>query len=395
MKKYEKILNSLKYKSPLPLLYENGYTPETIKAEILADFAPFFKNKKNLKKYAIDFLVSDWINFLRIGIKYPNIHEDIKLVVDSYNKAKLINEHDSLVILAKIMPLHIDGGNKFWSFLNLEVPKLKLELEEFTHTSMKDISDIVEGISKSLYIEQVLINRIIRNKPLSISNVVNNKLGNLIEELATNSAYSHLFITEPEKMKLSDWRNIASHHTYSIKKGFIYCEYGEKEKKKTVILNREQLFEKVEHCMRTTEALSMAHKFYGFDNMDKIQKLIRPTDKEPREEMEFLIFSSGLMSQGFELKNIDYKEREDAILILQDLTNDDPIKRGIHSSQFLLNLWNLTERPLLTVIFKTSNGNDFLTSKCNSEVCELVATGKKKFSYLAQNVEFIRHKNSG
>ena len=80
MKRFDKILEGLKYKSPLPLLYENGYTPETIKKEILSDFAPYFTDQNSLEKFAMTFMVSDWINFMRISIIYPNILNDIKVV---------------------------------------------------------------------------------------------------------------------------------------------------------------------------------------------------------------------------------------------------------------------------------------------------------------------------
>lgn len=395
MKKFDKILEGLKHKSPLPLLYEHGYTPESIKSEILSDFAPYFTDLNSLKKYAINYMIADWINFMRISIVYPNIKDDIKLILDSYNYAKSKNQTETIRVLAELMPLHLESGNKFWSFVNLEVPKSNLELDEFVQTSMKDISDIIEGISKVLYIEQVIINKILRGKIFDISKVIENKLGNLIEELITNSNYPQLFITEPDKLKFSDWRNIAAHHTYSISKGLIICEYGERDKKKIIPINREELFDRVHQCMRTTEILSMAHKFFGFDNMDEIRKVVKPGTKEARDEMGFLIFSSGVMSQGFEIVDINYKDQIEAVMVVKDLTNDDSIKRGIHSSQFLVNLWVFTEKAKLTVKYQTQDGKLFMISKCDGETCELISTKQKEFSYLAEKVDFETIKNGG
>ena len=85
MEKFQKILEGLKDKSPIPLLLENGYTPSTIKAEIIETFKPYFKNHSNLEKYAISCLVSDWINFLRISIKHTGIENNIKTVLDAYS----------------------------------------------------------------------------------------------------------------------------------------------------------------------------------------------------------------------------------------------------------------------------------------------------------------------
>lgn len=392
MKKFDKILEGLKNKSPLPLLFENGYTPETIKSEILNDFARYFTDLKSIEKYALNYMVADWINFVRVGIVYPNIHDDIKLVLDNYNKAKLVNSEKTIQVLTELMPLHVEAGNKFWSFINLEVPKTDLELEEFVQTSMKDISDIIEGISKVFYIEQVAINRVIRGKAFDINKIIENKLGNNIQELIDCSSIKKMFIIEPEKIKLSDWRNISAHLTYSINKGHIILDYGEKENKRSFEVNRNELSDRVQKIMRTTEVLSLAHKFFGFDNMDEVRRTIKHDKAEARDEMGFLIFSSGLMSQGFEVNEIEYLDKDETILILQDLTNGDPVKRGIHASQFLINLWVFTEKPKLSVQYKTQDGELFMISKCDGKTCELVSTKKKEFSYLTEKVEFEKIK---
>jgi len=390
LKKFEKILEGLKYKSPLSLLYENDCTPETIKSEMLNDFRPYFLNEDSLEKYALSYMVADWINFMRVGIVYPAIHNDIKKVLDTYNKAKQTDKERVIQVLSDLMPYHVEAGNKFWSFINLEVPKVDLELYEFVQTLMKDISDVIEGLSKILYIEQVAINRIIRKKSFDIQKIIDNKLGNNINELADCSLNSELFVIGPENLKLSDWRNVSAHLTYSIKNGQIVIEYGEKENKKSFLIGRKELFDRVRKIMRTTETLSLAHKFFCFDNMDLLRDSVQKDDMEVRDESGFLVFSAGLMSQGFEIDYIDYSAKDEAILILKDLTDDDPIKRGIHASQFLVNLWVLTEKPRLVVKYKTHKGQVFMISRCGGETCEQVITKEKSLSYLAEKIEFER-----
>ena len=327
---------------------------------------------------------------MRITIKFPNISNDIMDVVNTYNEAKSLNELETINILTNMMESHLEAGNKFWSFLNLELDKSTLEIEEFTQTSMKDISDIVEGISKSHFIEQVLINRVLRKKPAIINEVINFKLGNLIHELISTSKYPHLFTTKPDNIKLSDWRNIASHHSYSVQGEIITCEYGE-QFKKSFTISRDELFNRIEQCSRTMEVMSMAHKFFGFDNMQAIRARMQPKTKYYRKEPEVMIFTSALASQGFEILKLDFAEKDFALLELIDLTDDDPLKRGIHSSQLLMPLWNLTEKNRLEVRYYMKNKTLFLTSKCTSDICELIASGDKKLSYLAEKVEFTRY----
>lgn len=388
MKKFEKIIDSLKHKSPLTYLYENGYTPEMIKNEIFSSFEPYFIDRKSLEKFAINYMVSDWINYLQICVIYPNIENDIKLVLDRYNEAKSKKPNETIKLMSEMMQFHLETGNKFWSFINLEVSKSELELDEFVQTSMKDISDVIECLSKNFYIEQVGINRILRDKAINLSKLVESKLGNLIEELIVHSTYSKLFKTQPDNLKLSDWRNIAAHHKYSIQKEIIQCEYGVAENKKTLSIDREELFDRLHQCVRTMQVLNMAHKFFAYDNMDEISKVINPTDKDARIEMSFLTFSSALMSQGFEVININYETGDTATLELKDLTQDDPEKRGIHSSQFLVNLWLVTNKAELIVKYHKENGELFMISKCDGNTCDLISSKEKNFSYLAENVVF-------
>jgi hypothetical protein len=388
MKKFQKILEGLKDKSPIPLLLENGYTPLTIKTEIIETFKPYFKNHSNLEKYAIDFLVSDWINFLRISTIHTGIENDIKTVLDAYDQAKEKNYESTIDVLLKMIPFHLESGNKYWSFLNLEVNKKGLEIYEFAQTSMKDISNLIEGISKSVYVENVLINKIRRGKLIDVEKTMSNKLGNLIQDLIDNSDYGSIFIVPKENLKLSDWRNIGAHHTYSIIDDKIRCESGEGIRKVTFDIERNELFERINYCMRTTEILNMVHKIFGFDNLPEISKRIDEDKSNARPEIGFLMFSSALMSQGFEIQNINYNSAN-ASLELFDLTQDDPKDRGIHSSQLLNQLWVLTNSKSLEIKYFRNNGELYLTSSIKSEIFEQIEKDDTKgTSYFAENVNF-------
>lgn len=134
MKPFVEILTALKEKSPLPVLYEAGYTPELIKESIINTFSPYFLDHNSLEKHAINWLVSDWINFIRITIQYPGISSDIENVVRLYNRAKAINQTQTIETICSLMDDHLEAGNRFWSILKLEVPKSNLLLPEFVQT---------------------------------------------------------------------------------------------------------------------------------------------------------------------------------------------------------------------------------------------------------------------
>lgn len=206
---------------------------------------------------------------------------------------------------------------------------------------------------------------------------------------------AQLFKTYPDNIKISDWRNIAAHHDYVFRNGQVVCEYGPVGKRQTISLNREELFEKVKQCTRTLEVLNLAHKFFTFDNLDIISEKQPKMKSDARGEIGFLMFASSITSQGFEIVNIDYEKDKEAVLTVRDLTQEDPIKRGIHSSQFVYPLWVESESKKMTVKYQTNKKMLFLTASINDEVCKKILTGEKKFEYLAEKIELIKNENSG
>lgn len=61
MKGINKIIEAVRSESPLLEFFRAGIKPEEIKEQIISDFDPYFRNKDNLFKYSMTYLVSDWI----------------------------------------------------------------------------------------------------------------------------------------------------------------------------------------------------------------------------------------------------------------------------------------------------------------------------------------------
>jgi hypothetical protein len=45
--------------------------------------------------------------------------------------SEIANYSQTMDVLSRMLPIHLESGNKFWSFLNLEVDKKDLEIHEF------------------------------------------------------------------------------------------------------------------------------------------------------------------------------------------------------------------------------------------------------------------------
>ena len=390
MKNTDKLVEFLRSNNAFKQLYNKGVTPDEIKDRIVSTLQPFFYNRNNLEKNAINMIVPDFINLNRLRGKYSGIDEDIKIVLSTYYDAISINSDLLHETIFELMPELIETGNKFWTFVHLERDKSKLEIFEFVKESFENIGDIIEGIMKIQIIENIAVNRILRKKPFDISKIKSTKLGILLEELIQTSNYPHLFKTQPDEIKFSDWRNIAAHKSYKIQSDLVLCRYGVSPNEKLITLSRPELFDRVNQIVRSLEVLNLSHKFFGFDNIDKFRPRQNTNHIEPsgRDEMWLLFFLSGICSQGFEVLKFDYEPNGKALMIVKDLTEQDPKMRGVHTSQFIYPIWLRTCAKDISIVYKLRNGNLYLRSSSNNKVCEEIYKELKPFEHLAEKVNF-------
>lgn len=390
MNNTKKLIDTLRSRNIFEGYYKSGETIEVVENRIINTLRPFFHNYHNLKEYAINFLVSDYVNLIRIQSAYPSIECDIKQVLDTYATALKTDSKTLYNAFKQLTPNNIETGNRFWTFINLENDKSSLELYEFTKEVFDNIDDVIEGLMKYYIIENVIVNRIVRGKCFNIHKLKSQKMGVMVDELISHSSYAHLFRTEPEFLKLSMWRNVAAHHSYNIVNGEIICEYMMKNQKKYLAFSRADLYNRLCQIVRTMEVLNISHKFFGFDNIEHLA--IQPHEYEGnskgRDEIWLLFFVTRLNSLGFDVVQFDFETNGEAFLLVRDLTDMDPHIRGLHSSQFIYQIWYFTDSKHITVEYRQKNNDPYIISSSTSDVCQAISSGQKEFTYLAEKVKF-------
>jgi len=104
--------------------------------------------------------------------------------------------------------------------------------------------------------------------------------------------------------------------------------------------------------------------------LNDVQLQVSKIDKSSiniREEAKLLDFYSSIGSQGFKIIDLEVCE-DNSILKLQDMQSySDFSKRGIHTSQFLYNLWIYSNSSRLVIEYHLPNGEKFLASEISSD----------------------------
>lgn len=389
----EAFIKEFRESSPFEELYRNGFEAKDLKRLIINTLDPYFQDKDSLEKYSTETLIAGWINFVKFKEDEWAL-ENFKYCLELFNESKK-QSNDVYTIILSWMPSINDSLTKFWSFKKLASDLDELAPEEHLEESLKIIGQVLEGIIKNYLKLLVHLNRELRGKETSKEIIDNLKLGSLVNELKTTSKFPELLSPPPWGLALNQWRNIAYHHNAKIIEETIICSYGEAPNIKEIHLTRNELTTLVKRICSIYNAFKNSEFIFVFDNLAEYQNHFKSTstaDFTLRKEVLLIELFSGINSQGFII--IDYNHTENnASLVLQDLTAKDSTRRSIHSSQFLYQLWMYSGADNVSIEYRLNNGQPFLLSNTNKEVCEKISNNTENISYLAEKVEFRRLQN--
>lgn len=382
-------INDFYENSPFEMLYENGISPDDLKNSIINTYRPYFNNQERLNEYAIDWLVSGWVNFSKLKQNEWCLN-NFEKCLSMFNAAKNANESECLEAVAEWVPELHKAVTKFWSFKNLSMDLEDLELLDFSEESFKIIGQFLEGIIKSYLRLIVHLGRLARGKPSNRADIIKLDLGGLVDELISTTNFPELFQPLPWNIRINQWRNIAYHHNSEVKGDTIYCWYGKEPNISHLSLTREDLSLLLRCIVNIYNTIKNAEIVFIFDNLIEYQEACQRIgigDLPIRSEVTQLELFSGISSQGY--KVVDFSFSSDASkLILNDLIDGDVKKRAIHSSQFLYQLWLHTKSINVVVEYREYGGSTYLISSTTDSVCEQICEGVEDIGYMASKVKF-------
>lgn len=391
-KRYSKIISSIKEHTSLIEAFKAGMTPDEVKNDVINAFSPYFENQGVLEKQAIQILVPELIEFANI-LKDGFSIKLFEFALRAHHSAKRQNRELCFVSYLDWIPSKREALSKYWSQHHLAIDKVGLELEEFTHECLRNIGSVTEGSIKPYSNELLQQVRIFQGIPMAFDEIDSMDLGKVIDELIKFSSPSSFFVFE--NVRLNQWRNIAQHLSVIFKDGLIVCTYGRPENKKEITLSKEALYTVTQKVFMTLRCLKLASTIFGVDNLDEMHSmgLISNGQIKIRPEAEILNLVSAIASQGFEVIDVQF-DRNNAKLIVQDLTSMDPGIRRIHASQFVEMLWSHTNSPLVTVDYLELDGTPNLRAIATSELFERAYKDVEPIKFLAAKIEMIDLKSN-
>lgn len=376
----------------LKSLSEEGHTSNEIKAAVLEILEPFFKNKDNLRKNKFD---SQILSIFGYVVLYGNdnvFKNSLEEVLQIYQTAFETDEMSLYEIIFFSSEEFGQKENMMWNVKSNTPNKVSDDIYEATFAYMKHIGDTLELAFKMEIQEICALLRIIQHKDIDYEKIKKVNFGSTINNIIEQGRLIQILKTSPISIKLSDWRNIAYHHTYSIEKNKIICFYG-KEKNKFVV-SIDELKEYTSQIIRACNSMDLARRIFLYDNIDKFSEVASryiESESTDRTIMKISQLKISLLTQGFLIR--DYKVDEYVTqVILQDLRNDGNLNdeelkmRHIHAIQFFYIIYMKLPNNILRILYSNANEEIQFQASVKGDVCKKVAEGVYGIPYLIFNV---------
>lgn len=374
--------------------YEQGCSTQQFKDAVISKLSPFFFHKDNAEKY---WSTAEMLSAFEFIIRYHHDEMFVQFLQEVLTTYRAALEHDSEMVMQVICGSLFDFSQKENMMWTVRENAKRMDSDDYDESIiryMKHIGDTLEIGTKHIIAELYAIVLIADGKTPDYEKIQRLDFGVNIGNILAQEKFQGMLRTDPIDIKLSDWRNIAYHHTYRIiDKNTIICTYGKQQKTFSISFN--ELLQYTYQIVKVSNILNIARCIFVFDYDKEIADHRSANDHKPirfRAAMLEENLRTSLMSMGFYLSKVRVDD-DTVVAEITDLRNngqlekDDEIMRHIHASQFLYHLWNAYEKNKVCINYYLANGQFVFSCSVEGSVCEKIGRDKE-LSYMAQFVSF-------
>ena len=363
----------------------SGYTSNDIKEALIKVLNPYFDNKDALNKFSSE---GQMLSIFEYFIKYhydKEFTDGLSRVIKCYKNAYQTNRVEFWNIVLCSYSDMVNDENKMWTMRKV-IDLNNNDLYEKVMSYMNLIGVNLEITAKHITGELYALIRLWKNKDVDYTKIKQLDFGMIIKNILDQGLLNEELITLPSQIKLSDWRNIAYHHSYSVVGDKIKCSYGRKVVK-NIEFSLDEFESYIHQIIRACNIFTIARCIFVFDYNFDIPSDYKLNKVDFREPMLVEQLKIGLLAQQFNLCNIREDNQKIEVDFIDLLTYANLKDRAIHCSQLLFRIWLVWKRPQIIINYFDNKKNKICRLSIKGSVCQLISEGKKDISYLAEQFE--------
>jgi hypothetical protein len=357
---HDKIIPKLKKEDVYSDLIKEGIALNEISESLIKLLELFFENKDVLNKLPLENtgpLVNNIVYIYTNNVAFKNLQTCLNL----FKYLKIKSRTELLQTLCDWEPYITEAIRRYIHVSIFDSDSKQYKEEDRIYHNFNLIGKLIEGAIKPFLMLQYKLIMLTFRSNIANESIKELTVGKLIEEIIKSE---NLFdIYKIKGLNLNQWRNIAIHQDYSVSEESIKCIYGSTGKRKTIVINDQELTTIVKEVIDIFAFLKTSFEIFYLDNHSYLPTV--SNNIKPKKEMLLINFYTGLILKGLEMQN--YSENKSEYNVSVKKINDIEIQEDT-LGEILVRMWLISkkDRVILSVV---DNANKSLY-EATSESCE-------------------------
>lgn len=358
-------LQKINEENPLLALSELGLTPLQIKDLIVDTLTPFFENSSILHEVDVGLLAIEGTNVGKIRTD-PDGERFLHLILNVYRaayRADPVGTFDTIASWDETIQISV---REFWNQCLFEIDKADLDLEHFRFEAFRNIGGVTEACIQPYLREGLALSRIASGASPDLGSMT---FGQLVRNYSTALGDASFLAPQPSGIFLSDWRNIAQHHSSRIHGNTIVAIYGPQNTPQSITLSRPELLDILRSVHLRLSIVKAARNIFTFDHFEEAKRTVSNIDSV--DSSILFQISSAFATQGFQVVDSDIAD-EHVTFNLRDIHQGCDHGRMAHCTQFPITIWLHYRKPLVRVRYLDSEGTLRITIEADGADMERI-----------------------
>ncbi len=359
-----------KINDAIATLYKEGAKEQDIKYVITKTLEPYFTDSQILNECWQDMEI---IGVFEVIMLYHNdevFEKELGNILNLYRTSLDEYKDETLKILIDDISGAISKQNNSF-YIKEDIPDFQDDdFRKIVFKCMQYIGQLLESAAKFYTFELWAFITLTRKGKVDYNKIKDMPFGQVVNNILDTDCYTGIFLTIPEQINISDWRNASCHQSYEvIDKEKIRITFGKKEKERTIEITLNQLKKYVYQIQRSTQIMGIARMIFYYDNLNLIKEYMERNHIEVYNnfslEWKKLFIESRLLCKGHSLRNLS--EAEDKVTAVIESQIEDNKSKEI--ALLLINLWTMFKKEETQIDFYI-NGHKKYEYKVDQFTCE-------------------------
>jgi hypothetical protein len=315
----KEFVEKLEQHNPLHFLHTSGFNSDDAKRLIIQTLDPYVSDKIGLSRLAVSNLAVEAINVGRLSTR-AGWRAMLDGLVGHRAQAWLKDRDAVISVVIENFEAIEASYERFMSVVSLETPLNELELDDFAFECFRNIGTCAESSILPHLRELLGIVRILNGTTGDA--IASMDFGQISQELVHEYLDQDLITPKLWSLTVSQWRNVAQHHSYSVNENRIVIRYGKAPKTKSLSLTRAELHSVAEEIVARVGLLKAARVLSLFDHRLEIEpRLPKNLAHGTCEKTLMLQLAAAISTQGFKIQDAQISN-DTAVFVVVDVEVD-------------------------------------------------------------------------